>query len=99
MIRKVFRYPVELTDEQVITMPEGAQILSVARREGSRVVLGVGSNEAVELWALVDPYAPPEQRHIRVIGTGHPVPSDELDFLGTVQLAQGLLIFHIFEVI
>jgi hypothetical protein len=100
MTRKVFRYRVELTDEQVIAMPEGAEILSVARREGSRVVLGVGSHEAVEMWALVDPTAPTEQRRFRVAGTGHPLPSAEtLMFLGTVQVAQGQLVFHVFEVI
>lgn len=98
MTRKVFRYRVELVDEQTITMPQGAQILSVARREGGRVVLGVGSHGPVEMWALVDPDARPEQRRFRVAGTGHPLPSDaNLVFLGTVQVAQGQLVFHIFE--
>lgn len=99
MTRKVFRYPVELTDEQTIMMPEGAQILCVARREGTRVVLGVGSHEAVELWALVDPQAAPQRRRLRVAGTGHPLASeDNLVYLGTVQIAQGQLVFHIFEI-
>lgn len=100
MSRKMFRYPVAITDEQTIAMPQGALILSVQRREGSLVIAGTGSHEAVEMWALVDPDQPPEQRRIRVAGTGHSLPTEEdLEFLGTVQVAGGRAVFHVFEVL
>lgn len=101
MTHRVDRYPLPIVDEQVVSMPEGATILSVARREGQRnVVVGVGSHEPVEMWALVDPDAPSRDRRIRIAGTGHPLPeADSLVHLGTVQIAQGQLVFHVFEIV
>lgn len=101
MTLKVFRYPLAVTDQQTIPMPRGARLLSVQRREsGEPVRVGVGSHEPVELWALVDPDAPPEERRFRVAGTGHPIEDDpaRLSFLGSVQLLGGQLVFHVFEV-
>lgn len=101
MTRRVYRYPLTIVDEQVVSMPEGATILSVARREGQRdVVVGVGSHEPVEMWALVDPDAPPRDRRIRIAGIGHPLTdTDALTHLGTVQIAHGQLVFHVFEIL
>lgn len=100
MTHTVYRYPLKVVDEQIISMPRGAEILTVAKREGSRVMLGVGSHEAVEMWALVDPDEPTEDRRIRVAGTGHPLPDvDTLQFHGSVQLAGGQLVFHVFEIV
>jgi len=98
MTTTVYRYPLKLEDEQVIEMPAGAEILHVARRENHRVMLGVaGVHDAIELWARVDPDQPVQPRHIRVAGTGHLLGDDELVHLGTVQTAEGRLVFHIFE--
>jgi hypothetical protein len=101
MTQTIYRYPVKLVDEQVISMPAGATILAVARREGSQTVAPgplATSHEAVELWAAVDPAAPLEERRLRVAGTGHPLPDrDGLRHLGTVQIAGGKLVFHVFE--
>lgn len=98
MTPAVYRYPVRIVDEQIIDMPDGATILSVATRAGSRVLQGVGSHEEVHLWALVDPDAPLRPRRLRVAGTGHPLPEAEgLEFLGSVQLSAGQLVFHVFE--
>lgn len=98
MTATVYRYPLAVTDRQVISMPEGATILKVARRDGHTVVLGVGAHEAVELWALVDPDAPMRERVIRAAGTGHPMPdAAELTYLDTVQVRNGQLVFHFFE--
>jgi hypothetical protein len=95
----VYRYPLDVTDEQTVEMPAGAQILTVARGEGSRrVMLGVGSHEPVEMWALVDPQAPLQKRRFRIAGTGHSLDDvDTLDFLGSVQLAGGQHVLNVFE--
>lgn len=85
----VYRYPVEVTDQQIITMPTGAEILHIARRDGT---------EDVDMWALVDPDAAPQIRYFRVAGTGHPLANARrLRHIGTFQLRQGALVFHLFE--
>lgn len=87
-MRSVYRYPLQLVDEQEIELPDGAEILSIQRREG-RV-------DAVDLWALVDPSAPPVKRRFHVVGTGHKV-LFRGRFLATVQIHHGQLVFHVFE--
>ena len=86
---QVWKYPVPLTDEFVIDMPEAAQILDVQVQQDKPV-----------LWALVRPDAPEAERRFRLVGTGHPVSGDDryqLIPLGTIQLAGGALVFHLFE--
>lgn len=100
MTHTVYRYPIDIVGEQTIPMPRGAEILTVAKREGSTVLLGVGAHEAVEMWALVDPDEPMEDRRFRVAGTGHPLPDvGDLQFLDSVQIAAGQLVFHVFEIL
>lgn len=85
----VHRYPLEVVDVQTITMPAGAEILHVARREGTA--------DDVELWAKVDTDQPPADRRFRVAGTGHPLDGTDLTYLDSVQLAHGQVVFHVFE--
>lgn len=85
-MKKIYKYNLEVTDEQDITIPMGARILSVAEQRTNIV-----------LYALVDPEAPPTLSHISIRGTGHD--SDNLEdkrFLGTVNLCSGSLMFHVF---
>ena len=53
--------------------------------------------ESVTLWALVDPSKDVEDRKIHTMVTGARVPSDGLEYLGTVQLAGGSFVVHVFE--
>lgn len=83
----IYKYPLNLTDEQIVSMPVGSKILSVQVQR-----------EQICLWAQVDtsPSGPAELRSIQIIGTGHPVEDFSAShFIGTVQL--GRLVFHIFE--
>lgn len=87
-MKRVFKYPLETTDEQTVHMPRGAHPLCVQVQGGPC------------LWAMVDDQQPTEPRTIRVIGTGHPIPdADRLDYIGTYQLHGGALVFHIFLVV
>ena len=85
----IWKYPLELTDEQQFRMPVGAKPLSVATQNGQLC-----------LWALVDPspYAPKETRRFYLRGTGHPM-DDAVDaaFIGTVMMHGGTLVFHVFD--
>lgn len=88
--RAVHRFVLDLTDEQDLLLPADAHLLHVARRDGT--------NDRIDLWALVDPDQPPEPRRIRIAGTGHDLGDDALDYIGTVQLVSGRIVFHVFEV-
>ena len=81
----IWKFPLEATDEQTIYVPRGAKILSV-RTQG----------ETPCLWALVDPDAEKEPTAVRIYGTGHDVPDDPGEFVGTVFLHGGSLVFHVF---
>lgn len=85
----VWRYRTPLAAAPVLDMPTRARILTVApARDGE---------PDLELWAAVDPTAPPEARHLRVVGTGHAVPRDAGRFLGTVTMRDGAFVWHVFE--
>lgn len=78
-----FELPSVVTDLQ---MPIGAGILDVQVQHG-----------VVCLWALVDVDAPRMTRTFRYIATGHTVMTNPGRYIGTVQMSDGYLVFHIFE--
>lgn len=88
MTASVFKYPVAWGDLVRIDMPESAQILSAQTQ---------GPYESLAIWALVDPNAPLIARTFRIAGTGHPI-EEAVTFIDTVQLQDGSLVFHVFEV-
>lgn len=54
----------------------------------------------MQLWALVDAGNPTERRSFRLFGTGNtidPWPEECLEHVGTVQMAGGRLVWHLFE--
>jgi hypothetical protein len=87
-MRTIWKFAVPVTDYFDLTMPAESQILSVQSQRNDP-----------QLWALVYPDAPKQTRHFRLIGTGHPIhdAKDNWNFIGTVQLEGGSLIFHLFE--
>lgn len=85
-MQTIYKYPIEVTDNQHINIPRDGKILTVQVQGGQPC-----------LWVLVDPDNDPEDRHIEVFGTGHPISDDERDYIGTFQMHGGALIFHVFE--
>ena len=87
-MKTVFKYPLQVKDKQEIQMPVGAEILCVQVQGGTPC-----------LWAKVDTEAAYDiKRTIRIYGTGHHINQDEpLDYIGTFQLENGVLVFHVFE--
>ena len=88
-MKRIFKYPLPVDDEVVIPMPSGARILTVQAQ-----------NNLPCVWAVVTPDAEGmEDRRFRVFGTGHPIPegTDSLEYIGTFQLHNGRLVFHLFE--
>jgi hypothetical protein len=71
-------------------MPEGAAILTVQTQA-----------DEPQMWALVDPDQPRRPRRFATLATGQPIPEEltgAMRYIGTFQLAEGGLVFHVFEV-
>lgn len=81
---KVFKYPVELTDNIDVQMPKGAKPLHFDMQNGDLC-----------LWALVDPSLPLTSHKFRMAGTGHPIDTCG-PYINTVLLKNGALVFHFF---
>ncbi len=87
---KIFKYTLPVDDENILKLPVGSKILSVAEQ-----------NHEIVLYALIsdtDKKAITNTFTILIIGTGNPVPADIGDyaFIGTVKLQHGQLMFHVF---
>lgn len=89
-MKRIYRYPLEITDRVTLRLPIGARILSVGPPRG-------GSGFHLDLWALVDPDADGEDRFFCIVGTGNPAPDFIDRHIGTVATAGGALIWHVFE--
>ena len=86
-MKKVWKFSLAIDDRQVLRMPVNAQILSVQAQKGSPV-----------LWAIVDYETDViEERIFITHGTGHSVSEEAGAYIGTYQLRDGDLVFHVFE--
>lgn len=86
----VFKYNLEITDHQVIKLPNQAKIISVKEQAGNLV-----------LYAFVNPNNILVDKDIHIIGTGNP--TDEwlydLKFIDTVEMnySGSGLVWHVFS--
>lgn len=89
MKKTIWKYELEVTGKNILLIPQDAEILSVQTQ-----------NETPCLWALVNPDSQLEERYFEMFGTGHPVHCDmgvNRKFIGTFQMSDGALVFHLFE--
>ncbi len=94
MKKTIYKYPIKAQNAQKVTMPIGAEILSVQ----------VQNNEPF-LYALVNPDNQSEERFVRTYPTGGNVPVEmglELKYIGTFILndpshTTGTFVGHLFE--
>ena len=92
-MKTIWKYELK-TDNQVLQMPKGAQILTVQIQ-----------NEIPCLWVLVNPEAEHQPRAIEIFGTGHDIEEYtepevykiNRKYIGTYQLRGGAFIAHVFE--
>ncbi len=87
MNKTIWKFELMIAPRQTIDIPVGAEILTVQTQD-----------EKIVLWALVEPKNAKEKRFIDIFGTGHDFDiMGNRKFLGTVQLKNGSLAFHVFE--
>ena len=89
-MKKIYKYPIKIQDEQVVLLPTGAKILTVQTQSGKAFI-----------WAMVNPTMTNDMAvTIRIFGTGHTIQdADRLEYIGTIQMCGGALVFHVFKVI
>lgn len=87
MSKTIWKTTMLVTDEQTVYLPEGAVPLTVQLQ-----------NNKPQLWFVADTDHYQEPRTVRCYGTGHPIAEnlDNLQYLGTVQMQNGTLVFHFF---
>ena len=88
MKKVVYKYKLQITKViQEVVLPLGAQILCIKMQ-----------NDELCMWALVDPDQPyNEVVKIRCAGTGHEI-TEDVEYIDTVMLFDGALVFHFFKV-
>ncbi len=82
----IYKFPLQIVDEQVISMPEGSRILAVQVQHGIPC-----------LWALVPLNVPSEDITICTHGTGHQFNAIGYVYLGTYQVSGGNFVGHVFR--
>jgi len=86
MYTAIHKYTIAV-HKHTIVMPVGARILCVQNQRGD-----------ICLWAEVCPEGPTEERTFIVRGTGWEyIPVRDEVYLGTVQVSDGALVWHVFE--
>jgi hypothetical protein len=84
----IWKYPLKAQDVQELVVPQGARFLSVQ-----------GQRDDICIWCLVDSLeTATDAWRIHVVPTGRPCSRVEhTTLLGTVQLEDGALVFHVFR--
>jgi hypothetical protein len=83
-MKTIYKYLLDITDEQTVSMPMGAQILS-AQMQGMQLCI----------WALVEVGNVNCDRRVRIFGTGNPVTLEgDWKFVDSVQ--ERIFVWHVF---
>ena len=90
MNKTIWKYQLEVEDFQSIEMPKDSQILTLKVQNGIPC-----------LWVLCIPMNEKEKKDIVMYGTGHDIATadEPLSYIGTYQIQNGDLIFHVFEMV
>lgn len=83
--------------ENLVSMPLGARVLGVTAQT---LPYGRVRKEAVVIHAMVDPEEGSVMRRFVIAGPGHELPQSIAigEFVGSVVMRDGELVFHVFEV-
>lgn len=86
-MRTIWKFPLEIADEQFVNVPRGATALDVQVQNGVPCI-----------WAIIDEAEPVTARRVLIRGTGHDCSGlEDVAHLGTFQLHDGAIVFHVFD--
>jgi hypothetical protein len=85
-MKTIYKYKLDVTDMQTVSMPIGSKILNLNTQQ-----------EVPCIWALIDTDNEIEDRKFSIYGTGHECRPCYEEYIGTFQIKQGFLVFHVFE--
>jgi hypothetical protein len=86
-MRVIYKYAIPAADSFQIDLPQSAKILTVQVQ-----------CDGVKIWAVVNPEEPKRTRHFQLVPTGVPFFDGATTvYVGTFQLQDGALVFHLFE--
>lgn len=89
MSKTIWKFDIPFQDEFTLQMPMGAELLTIQTQ-----------HNFPKIWAIVEPNATVDNRTFRTIGTGHFMPEGKIGiYIGTYQIHQGDLVFHVFEIV
>ena len=80
-MKRIYKYPLKLTDEQTLMIPDGAKALTVQLQ-----------GDVMQMWCEVDPSKEPGSYAVEICATRHE--TSTLAYLATVQ--QGPFVWHVF---
>ena len=86
----IWKFPFEVSDKVCIKMLVNAKILSVQVQYGTPCIWAICSD--IELSSTIQ-----EKRLFSIYGTGHQHSKIKGTFIGTFQMMEGSLVFHLFE--
>ena len=86
-MKRIYKYELNIIDEQTIDLPTDAKILCVLEQKHNLCV-----------WAVINLLTPQtyERRIFRIYGTGHIMHSDGEEYIGTTMIDK--FVWHLFEV-
>jgi hypothetical protein len=85
-MKTIHKFPLDVIDDQPFEMPIGAKVLCVQVQNGLPCI-----------WAEVNTEVPKENRWFSVYGTGAELAAFDHTYIGTFQLRDGQLVFHVYE--
>lgn len=91
MTFRIYKYPLQLADRQIVKMRDYSQILTIQEQNGWPYI-----------WAMVNDDEPEVEREFLMFGTGEDLKlmvddtATKFQFIGTIQV-NGVLVFHFFE--
>ena len=86
MMNRVFKYPLKVSDEQIVVLPSVRKVLCVEVQGGIPCLWAEVNTESEELKPL----------RVLIFGTGHAMPDDPGRYLGTFQLVGGSFVGHVY---
>ena len=81
---RIWKFPLVITDRQVVSVPVGAQMLDVQMQ-----------GDTPCLWAMCREASEPQPRTIAIYGTGNPLPATPGRYIATFQ--ESAFVWHVFD--